>query len=306
MTKISAEQFSKEGDKYIGRSYDKMDCQEFYEQCLKDAGIKMNLRGSNKWYREFLQKGWVGSPEECVRKFGSVPKGTTLFIHAYDGGEEKVGYHDGLGNASHIGIKTGRGKGAIHSSYTKQCVAESAFHDETIKDGWNIVGLHPMFTYGEKIDRILEGNGGGSDAGSETEKQEESIMGRARLEGGNTGKHIHIRKNPDGDVLENVPQGTDVELLGKENGWYKVLFTSHGREYTGYVMEKFVVSEDDESIADDSHIPAEDPADFYDEGDDDGKGMVTLSFSVTAEQAAYMLPALEKLVQEIVNKVGRG
>ena len=124
MAKVSAEQFSREGDKYLGRSYSEMDCQEFYERCAEDAGLRMDLKGSNAWYREIRKNGWVGSPEECKKVFGSVPTGATLFIHAYDGGEEKRGYHDGLGNASHIGIVTHRNKGAIHSSASRECVAE--------------------------------------------------------------------------------------------------------------------------------------------------------------------------------------
>ena len=160
---ISAEEFSRAGSKYLGRPYDLkqpggMDCQDFYEQCLKDCGLSMDLGGSNAWYRKIRSTGWTGSPEECKAKFGSIPKGATLFIHAFDGGEEKRGYHDGLGNASHIGIKTGTGKGAIHSSYSRGCVAESEFHDKTIRNGgWNMVGLSTLFDYGDKINRILNG-----------------------------------------------------------------------------------------------------------------------------------------------------
>ena len=160
---ISAEEFSKAGSKYLGRPYDRkqpggMDCQDFYEQCLKDCGLSIDLGGSNAWYRKIRSTGWTGSPEECKAKFGSIPKGATLFIHAFDGGEEKRGYHDGLGNASHIGIKTGTGKGAIHSSASRGCVAESEFHDKTIRGGgWNMVGLSTLFDYGDKINRILAG-----------------------------------------------------------------------------------------------------------------------------------------------------
>ena len=69
---ISAEEFSRAGAKYLGRSYDDMDCQEFYERCAADCGLVMDLKGSNAWYRKFRSTGWVGSPEECKAKFGSV------------------------------------------------------------------------------------------------------------------------------------------------------------------------------------------------------------------------------------------
>ena len=158
---VNAEVFAKAGAKYLGRSYDEMDCQEFFERCAKDAGLSLDLKGSNAWFRKFRETGWTGSPEDCKKVFGSIPKGAALFIHAFDGGEEKRGYHDGLGNASHIGIKTGTGKGAIHSSATRGQVAESEFHDKTIRNGgWNMVGLSRLFDYGDKINGLL---GGGSD-----------------------------------------------------------------------------------------------------------------------------------------------
>ena len=36
-----------------------MDCQKFVEKCMADVGLKMDLTGSNAWYREFMKKGWA-------------------------------------------------------------------------------------------------------------------------------------------------------------------------------------------------------------------------------------------------------
>lgn len=155
--KYSAEELSRAGDKYLGRSYSEMDCQEFVERCLADIGCRLDLKGSNAWYRKVREEGWTGSPEECVRTFGSVPAGAFLFIHAFDGREVGRGYRDGLGNASHIGIRTGRGKGAIHSSAGRGCVAESEFHDRTVRNGgWNMVGLWNRMDYGKTVSWVLE------------------------------------------------------------------------------------------------------------------------------------------------------
>ena len=88
------------------------------------------------------------TPEECVQKLGKVPSGAFLFIWANDGGEEKRGYHDGLGNASHIGLCTGnRVEGATACSKSRGCVAESKFKQKTIKGGWNRVGLWNKVAY---------------------------------------------------------------------------------------------------------------------------------------------------------------
>ena len=183
--KASAEEFSAVGFAFVGRSYEDMDCQEFVERCMESVGIKKDLKGSNAWFRAMT---WTGSPEECLRKFGSIPRGALLFIHAFDGGERKRGYVDGRGNASHIGIKTGTGEGALHSSESRGGVCESKFRDKTIKNGgWNMVGLWADgFTYGEKIDRILAGSSYAEDipkpdAGGEVETMYNATVSRGRL-----------------------------------------------------------------------------------------------------------------------------
>ena len=98
------------------------------------------------------------TPEECVREFGCVPRGAILFNHAYDGGEEKRGYHDGKGNASHMGISTyPKGEGAIASSASRGKVAESKFKEKSIPGGWNMVGLYDqiIFDYGVAPDPVV-------------------------------------------------------------------------------------------------------------------------------------------------------
>ena len=139
---IDGNRLAAAGFEKLGTPYRKMDCQAFVEWCLRQCGLKKNLAGSNAWYREVMRNGWVGSPEACVQQFGKVPAGAFLFIHAFDGGEERRGYRDGLGNAGHIGIVTGKGEGAIHSSSSRGCVAESVFRNKTVPNGgWNRVGL---------------------------------------------------------------------------------------------------------------------------------------------------------------------
>lgn len=136
------------GFQKLGTPYKQMDCQAFIEWCLARCGFRKDLAGSNAWYREVKKNGVILTPEECVKQLGCVPKGAFLFILKFDGGEEARGYHDGLGNADHIGICTGtKGEGAIHSSSSKGCVAESVFKGKSIKGGWNRVGLYNKVSY---------------------------------------------------------------------------------------------------------------------------------------------------------------
>lgn len=96
---------------YVGIPYSKLDCQGFVEEVLKDCGVRKpdgspyNWRGSNSMWRNYIK--WKGTREECIKKFGEIPLGAFLFIVKLDGGEIERGYHDGEGNASHVGLYTG-------------------------------------------------------------------------------------------------------------------------------------------------------------------------------------------------------
>ncbi len=291
MNKASAEELSRAGDQYLGRSYDEMDCQEFIERCLEAVGIKIDLKGSNAWFRKCQAEGWTGTPEECVKTFGSVPKGAFLFIHAYDGGEERRGYHDGKGNASHIGFKTGRGDGAIHSSATRGCVATSKFQDKTVRNGgWNMVGLWNRLDYGKTVNWLLEHMGIGGKP--EEEKQEEATAMQAIAQSEN-GKGINLRKTKGGDLLDKVPSGSQVEILdGGDGEWSKIKWKGK----TGWMKTEFLV-------ADDSALPDED----FNAGDLDGQdGSEKVALYFTVEELSAALPFLEKMVDAIVATVGRG
>ena len=96
---------------YVGIPYSKLDCQGFVEEVLKDCGVRKpdgtvyNWRGSNSMWRNYIK--WKGTIEECLKKFGEIPLGAFLFLLKWDGGEQEKGYHDGEGNASHVGLYTG-------------------------------------------------------------------------------------------------------------------------------------------------------------------------------------------------------
>lgn len=96
---------------YVGIPYSKLDCQGFVEEVLKDCGVRKpdgtvyNWRGSNSMWRNYIK--WKGTKEECIKKFGEIPLGAFLFLLKWDGGEVEKGYHDGEGNASHVGLYTG-------------------------------------------------------------------------------------------------------------------------------------------------------------------------------------------------------
>lgn len=184
------------GFEKLGTLYREMDCQAFIEWCLRQCGLKKDLAGSNAWYREVMKNGTVMTPEECVKQLGKVPAGAFLFIHAFDGGEEKRGYRDGLGNASHIGIVTGKGEGAIHSSSSRGCVAESRFRGKTIRGGWNRVGLWNKVRY----------EGCGEEGGAE--------RGENRI------RNLNRRDSPQGSSLVSIDLTTDETPATGGHRWF--------------------------------------------------------------------------------------
>ena len=222
------------GFQKLGTPYSEMDCQAFVEWCLRQCGLNMDLKGSNAWYRYVMQHGAIMTPEECVKKLGCVPKGAFLFIHAFDGGEEAKGYHDGLGNASHIGICTiPRGEGAINSSKSRGGVCESKFKQKSINGGWNKVGL---FT-----EQVAYDYSGGKDQEPEptpepTPEPEPEI---ATVYAEN-GRPVNFRKRASllAPLIDKISCGEGVEVIDRhyDETWSKIKW--HNK--TGYMVTKFL------------------------------------------------------------------
>ena len=231
--KYNAEEFSMAGDQFLGRSYEEMDCQALVERMMAAVGYNRDLGGSNSWYRECRSNGWTGTPEVCVREFGSVPKGALLFIRD-DVSTSTPGKFrdDGIGDITHMGVKTGRGDGAIHSSHTKGCVCTSKFRDRTIPNGgWNRVGLLDVFDYGNV-------RNGGDEKGADTcsENGESIKMMKQMYVVGPNNETVNLRKKPDGALIERIRTGEAAEVLEEGATWCKVKVGDR----TGWMMTEFL------------------------------------------------------------------
>ena len=219
---------------YLGTPYSRLDCQALVEKALSDAGLKINLAGSNAWIREVMADGWVGTPEECKRKYGTIPAGAFLFILKNDGGEPAKYQGDGVGNASHIGIYTGMtgaemvavsgnpnnskynyGDGAINSSSSREFVCTSRFNGKSINGGWNRCGVWNRINY----------NGGGE--GLKVDYQ-------ARVFGGN----LNVRAEPSksSERIGKIPNGSVVDVTEDLTGWCKINYEG----LTGYVVSNYI------------------------------------------------------------------
>ena len=317
--KISAIDFSLAGDKYLGRSYEEMDCQAFVEKCMADVGYRRDLGGSNSWYRECMKQGWTGTPEECMKQFGSVPKGALLFILEPVGPKTPAKFrNDGVGDVTHMGIVTGRGDGAIHSSSSRGCVATSKFKGKTVPNGgWNRIGLLPVFDYGTTVNWVLDhiglvGTGeswGRSSSDSSLMSQggmspvtypsnsnqpikEETTM-NAIIQADNGGS-VKLRQSSDPkrsgySIWEEIPSGTKAEVLQSGENWSRIRVGNR----TGWMMSRFLVADDGDVPAEpelsETDIPEPEP------GNDEAQALLSEIYQV-----------LRDLCEKIENTVGVG
>lgn len=236
---VNGNELGNVGFQYLGVPYSKMDCQKFVEKCLSDCGLKMDLAGSNAWYREVYENGVIMTPEECVKQLGCVPDGAFLFIHAYDGGEPAKYRGDGLGNASHMGLCTGdRGEGAIASSKSRGCVAESKFKGKSISGGWNAVGLYDKvsYDYGGGTEPIP---GPQPDPGPTPEIT--AIVGNVPA-GNRQDVNLRAKASTTGKLIDRVPCGEVVEILEYGDTWSKVRW----EKQTGYMMSKYLLFDEED------------------------------------------------------------
>jgi len=315
MGKAKSTDLAKAGFKYIGRPYDRkqsggMDCQDFVEQCLRDCGVNKDLGGSNSWYRECLRNGWGGTPEECKALFGSIPDGAFLFIweEVSESTPEKF-RNDGIGDLTHIGIVTGTGEGAIHSSKSRGGVCESKFAGKSIRGGWNRVGLWAAgVSYGAKVDAILEGwadggeiHHGDADSGGSGEAsggEEETEVQEATVWSPNGGT-VFLRRSKDSKskyygVWERLAVGTRVEVVERGDKWCKVNYN----QYKGWWMQTaFLVFG---GIVDPGE---EDPADGG-EDLDYGEGDIEITLKLTRQEAMALLSSVEKISWQLQQAIG--
>lgn len=138
--------------KYSTLKYSDCDCQGFVEKVLIDYGVHSssgkfyNWRGSNHIWRVALQ--WKGTILEAMEKFGDVPEGALAFIVKNDGGEQKRGYHDSEGNATHVGIYTGQGQ-VRHSTRTRS--QDGVGYNLLQNKSWTHIGLLSCLDYSQNL-----------------------------------------------------------------------------------------------------------------------------------------------------------
>lgn len=240
--KPTATWYAVQAQKYLGVPYGtgkgQLDCQALMEKMLQDVGIYKNWAGSNAMWRDLA---WRGTPEECRKVFGHIPVGAWLFVWKDDGGEKKRGYKDNDGNASHVGVYTGQGKGATAASATKGKVAESKFEGKSINGGWNRVGLNKLLDYGDDVMaklRELKEGGKTMQGTTPTDLGPVTTAGEQRwvwLPEGKTGT-VNLRKTPNGRLETRLSVGTEVRTIAASGKWTQVAVG----DAIGWIMTEYL------------------------------------------------------------------
>ena len=225
---VNGRKLAKVGFNYLGVPYSEMDCQKFVEKCLSDCGDHTDLGGSNSWYRECMKNGWVGTPEDCRIKYGIVPPGAFLFIlqPVSDGTPAKF-RDDGIGDATHIGLVTGVGKGAINSSKSKGCVCESDFSGKTVPHGgWNRIGLWNHVNYAGESPVPHQIPEGGDKLEKATVHSENGYPVKMRA-----------AKSKNCNLYWEVPNGSIVDLIEWGDSWSEIGYDGK----TGFMQSNFLI-----------------------------------------------------------------
>lgn len=201
------------------------DCQGLIEAIVRKLGGRMSYLGSNDMWRNGAS--WVGTIAEAKASGRLVP-GAGLLIVEQDGGEPakyKVGgsaYKAGYdGNASHVGLYVGSNPEIVHASASKGKVTSS-----TLKNAWTHVILFADIDYSGFFD---------------TKEKKEAMFAIVRADEGST---VRLRKSASTSskaiILENVPVGSQVEVLERGSVWSKVRWQKDEIARDGYMMSAYL------------------------------------------------------------------
>lgn len=130
------------GYRNSGLTYQDYDCIGFVNLIRSDCGVFQFARGTNTAWRsnDFY---WQGTIQDCINQYGDIPQGALIWKCHPEGtpGYDTIPsqyYGDGIGNFTHIGIRTYLGDGVMQSGG----YGGTGVHDSTYDSSyWTHVSL---------------------------------------------------------------------------------------------------------------------------------------------------------------------
>lgn len=192
-----------------------IDCSGLFVKCYWDQGASI-YHGSNTIYRKYC------SDKGKLTSVGQLQRGMAVFKWNPN---TPAKFDDGLGDFQHIGLVVSVSPlRIIHASSAAGCVTTDTKLGKWAYWGWlkDVArdGITPEPVKGD----------------------EEPVKAVVFAESGST-VNMRVRANASAALVERVPIGATVEVLGTGNKWSKVKYGI----WTGYIMTQFLTPEKPET-----------------------------------------------------------
>lgn len=251
-----------------------IDCSGLLVKCFKDQGASI-YHGSNTIYRKYCDdKGKLTDESQLL-------PGMVVFKWNPNTPEK---FNDGKGDFQHIGLVTSVNPLRIVHASTETMNVKA---DSKIGK-WKYWGKLKNVDYrgyqGNQGNQGSQGNQGnqGERTGQQVKEGEKrKAMEKITIGGGNLDAPINMREagSTASTLVAQIPQGGEAMLISWGKSWSEINYNGH----SGFVKTEFIRQNGSGS---------------------DGSGTVTLT--MTTDEAQVILPMLEKIVEQIVDQIGRG
>ena len=198
-----------------------IDCSGLFVKAYRDQGASI-YHGSNTIYRKYC------SEKGKLTKVSQLKSGMAVFKWNPNTPEK---FDDGLGDFQHIGLVTSVNPlRIVHASSAAGCVTTDTKLGKWAYWGW----LKDV----AKTDTLPPTPAEPTDEGDEEPMAEFATV---IADSGST-VNMRTKAKSTAALVERIPIGARVEVLGTCGSWTKVKFGSR----TGYMMTKFLIAEDDQ------------------------------------------------------------
>ena len=210
-----------------------IDCSGLFVKAYRDQGASI-YHGSNTIYRKYC------SEKGKLTNVSQLQPGMAVFKWNANTPEK---FNDGLGDFQHIGLVTNENPlRIVHASSAAGCVTTDTKLGKWAYWGW----LKDVEKPGKALDSKQDS------AADTAEGSEKTVIEYATVVA-DSGSTVNIRTKAKASaaLVDRVPIGARVEVLGTCGSWRKVRFGSR----TGYMMAQFLVAE--ESLEPDEDLTLE-------------------------------------------------
>ena len=210
-----------------------IDCSGLFVKAYRDQGASI-YHGSNTIYRKYC------SEKGKLMNVSQLQPGMAVFKWNANTPEK---FNDGLGDFQHIGLVTNENPlRIVHASSAAGCVTTDTKLGKWAYWGW----LKDVEKPGKALDSKQDSAADTAEGGEKTVIEYATVV----ADSGST-VNIRTKAKASAALVDRVPIGARVEVLGTCGSWRKVRFGSR----IGYMMAQFLIAE--ESLEPDEDLTLE-------------------------------------------------